>query len=190
MTPLHLTPLQILALLIVAALCLTIWIFNTFYNPKKPDEMEYIPLPDPPTPPKPPVPTTSALLWDTPRHAFHSVRVLCDEAELTVDEKNIICACIYQESAFLNTAKNENRSKTTGAVLSTDWGLAQVNDHYHIGPDKDFPSVDFVLSNPAEVISWMISQYKHGNLKMWVSYSSGAYKKWLSTWSPMWLLRL
>lgn len=152
------------------------------------DEKE-IPIELPP-PPQPPVEASERLLWDTPKHAYHSVRVLCDDADLTTDEKNLICACIYQESMFKNTAKNENKSKTTGAVLSTDWGLCQVNDHYHIGPGKDFPSVDFVLENPAEVVSWMITCYKQGNLKMWVSYSSGTYIKWLSTWSPMWLLKV
>lgn len=164
-------------------------VFWRFYiKPYPNDEMEYIPLPEPQNSPIEPVP--ALMQWDTPQHAFHSVRVLCDEADLTIDEKNLICACIYQESQFKNTAKNANRSKITGAILSTDWGLCQVNDFYHIGQDKDFPSVDFVLNNPAEVVNWMISMYKHGELKMWVSFSSGAYKKWLSTWSPMWLLKL
>lgn len=178
------TPLQILALLIAVLIGLAIWIFNTFWNPKKIDEMEYIP----PEPPKPPSNSPPALLWDTPRHAYHSVRVLCDEAELTVDEKNLICAVVYQESQFHNSAKNENKN-ANGVVLSTDWGLCQINDHYHIGEGKDFPSVEFVLNNPAEVVSWMISQYRHGNLKMWIGFKSGAFKKWLLPVSPMWLLR-
>ncbi len=136
----------------------------------------------------PNLPVVPTLLWDTPRHAFHAVRVTCDNLGLSLEEKDLICACIYQESMFKNTAKCEN--KVNGAVVSTDWGLCQINDHYHIGVKKDFPSVQFVVDNPQKVVEWMISMYKHGLLKQWVSYSSGAYKKWLSPISPMWLLKV
>lgn len=145
--------------------------------------------PEPQNAPPSPVPLVPPpLQWDTPRHAFHAVRVLCDEAGLTLDEKNLICAVIYQESMFNNLAKNRNKN-AKGDVLSVDYGLCQINSHYHVGPGKDFPSVEFVLNNPAEVVTWMISMYKHGKLKMWVGFSSGAYLKWLSTFSPMWLLK-
>lgn len=174
----------VLALVLVAGLVW--WAMRQYHVGPYMDEMEHIPLPEPQ---KTPVATPPRLLWDTPQHAYHSVRVLCDEAELTVEEKNLICACIFQESAFMNTARNENRNTATGEVMSTDWGLCQVNDFYHVGPGKDFPSVDFVLNNPAEVVNWMIACYKRGKLNMWISYSKGAYKQWLSPNSPMWALK-
>ncbi len=121
------------------------------------------------------------------QNAYHNVRVLCDRAGLTIAEKNLICACIYQESGFKNTALGSNRN-AQGVVTSTDYGICQVNDYYHIGNGKDFPSVQYVLDNPANVVQWMISMYKHGMLKQWVSYSSGAYKKWLLPKSAMWKL--
>lgn len=130
-------------------------------------------------------PDAGPLFWDTPKHIFHAVRVTCDLNDLTVDEKNILCACIYQESRFNNGAINHNRD-SAGNVLSTDYGLCQINDYYHIGANKDFPNVAFVVNNPDKVFGWMISMYKHGLLKQWVSYSSGAYKQWLEENSPIW----
>lgn len=125
--------------------------------------------------------------WDTPHNAYHNTRVLCDKAGLTLAEKNLICACIFQESRFDINAVNDNKN-AQGKVLSTDYSLCQVNDYYHIGNGKDFPSVQYVLSNPEVVVRWMITMYKHGLLKLWVSYSSKAYTKWLIPGSPMWQL--
>lgn len=132
-------------------------------------------------------PATPSLDWSTPKGAYHATRVTCDNLELTVDEKNLICACIFQESRFYHAATNQNKN-AAGEVTSTDWGLCQVNDWFHIGPGKDFPSVVYVMDNPDKVIEWMIGMYKHGLLKQWVSFSSGVYKQWLAPNSPMWLL--
>lgn len=121
---------------------------------------------------------TKPMLWDTRDHARYNVRVLCDKAGLSVMEKNILCACIHQESNFNNNAVCRNRDKD-GNIMSSDWGIVQINDHYHIGAGKDFPSVEYVVANPDKAVQWMIDMYKKGQLKMWVSYSSGAYKQWL-----------
>ncbi len=151
------------------------------------------PIQPTPTPITPPItqntanPDILASDWSTQHNAYHNVRVLCDLAGLTVNEKNLICACIYQESRFKNTAIGQNKNHQ-GIVVSTDYGICQVNDYYHIGNGKDFPSVDYVLTNPDIVVRWMISMYKHGMLKQWVSYSSGAYKPWLLSTSPMFKL--
>lgn len=133
----------------------------------------------------PSIDTPQPLPWDTQQKAYHGTRVLCDLAGLSVEEKNIICACIFQESRFKVNALNINKG-SKGQTLSTDYGLCQVNDYYHIGVNKDFPSVEYVVQNPDKVVAWMIRMYQHGMLKQWVSYSSGAYKQWLSPTSPMW----
>lgn len=126
--------------------------------------------------------------WDTPSHIYHNVRVLCDKAGLTLQEKNILCACIYQESRFNNNAMNHNKN-SGGIILSTDYGLCQVNDYYHVAPTgTPFPSVAYIQQNPQAVVEWMITMYQHGCLKQWVSYSSGAYAQWLHAGSPMWAL--
>jgi hypothetical protein len=128
------------------------------------------------------------MLFDTQKHAYHSVRVLCDEAGLSVDEKNLICACIYQESQFLNCAKGQNRNKQ-GQVTSTDYGICQINDYWNIGKGKPFPSVQYVVDNPQKCVEWMIKMYQQGLLKLWCSYTGGGYKQWLKTNSPMWRLK-
>ncbi len=130
------------------------------------------------------------LLWDTPQHAWHATRVMCDNAGLTFTQKNILCACVYQESGFLTNPKpNQNKDPKTGQVWSTDYGIVQVNDHFHIGIGKDFPSVEYVIDNPDKCIQWMIDTYKKtGSLQPWSSFSTGAYKKWLPLTSKMWEL--
>lgn len=141
----------------------------------------------PKAPSMPPDPDLVVYPWDSPQHNYHNTRVLCDQAGLTVDEKNLICACLYQESRFLNSAVNYNKN-SAGHILSTDYGIAQINDFYHIGQNKDFPSIAYVEQYPDKVVSWMIGMYKRGLLKQWVSYSSGAFLTWLKPNSPMWKL--
>lgn len=147
-----------------------------------------IPAPEPENAPESVLKPPPKLNFSTPKTAYHSVRVLCDEAGLTLQEKNLLCAVIFQESRFDNRALNRNKD-ASGRVRSTDFGIAQINDYWHIGPLKTFPSVDYVLKNPDKVVQWMIRQYKAGRLHLWVAYSSGAYKQWLKPTSPMWLLK-
>lgn len=137
-----------------------------------------------PVVPTAPNPDTLAPDWSTQKNAYHNTRVLCDFAGLNVEQKNIICACIYQESRFLIDVKHANVSN--GVVESTDYGICQINDYYHIGAGKDFPSVEYVLDNPDKVVAWMIRMYQQGHIGQWVSYSSGAYRQWLVPSSPMW----
>lgn len=149
------------------------------------------------------VPSTfpEALLWDTPPHAFHSLRVKCDRAGTGWILKDTITACVYQESNFYNRnlsgspIKNENKNKA-GIVTSIDWGMFQINDFYHIGPGKDFPSVAYVIDNPDKMADFMIACAMRGQLKLWSSYQwtdgNGVvhhpYKQWLPLTSPMWKL--
>ena len=130
-----------------------------------------------PTPPNPDI----LGLWDTPANCRHNLRVICDEEGLTVQQKNILTACVADESGFLtNPRPNRNKDPKTGVVWSTDWGIVQVNDWFHIGPGKDFPSVQYVLDNPEACVRWMANYYKtNGNLNAWASYTSGVYKNYL-----------
>lgn len=131
-------------------------------------------------------PDSISYLWDSPQHNYHNARVLCDKAGLSVEQKNILSACIYQESRFNNEAINHNKD-SSGKTLSTDYGICQINDYYHIAPTgTPFLSVQDVVDNPDKAVSYMITMYQHGLLKQWVSYSSGAYSQWLSQGSPMW----
>jgi hypothetical protein len=137
---------------------------NELFTPNYPTEQ---PMPTEPTDP----------LKD-PLTARHAIRVLCDENGLSVSDKNIICAVIQAESGFKNTAKNENKD-ASGRVTSTDYGLVQCNDYFHIGQGKTFPSVSYVLENPKKMVEWMIRQYKKGNIGWWSAYKNGSFKKYL-----------
>lgn len=130
--------------------------------------------------------------WDSPQHNYHNARVICDNLGLTVNEKNLICACIYQESQFMNfhpdgtPVKHENLNKN-GTLSTTDWGIVQINDWFHIAPNgSPFASVAAVLARPEDCVTYMVKQYLAGRLSMWDSYLSGAYRQWLVPTSPMW----
>lgn len=147
-----------------------------FFSPKEPMVIPTPPLPvPPPTVNGQPIPK---YLFDNRTNSIHSVRLLCDEQGLSLTDKNVLCACIMQESAFNNKAVNYNKN-SVGKVLSTDYGICQINDYYHIGQGKDFPTVQYVLDNPDKTVLYMIRMMKAGKLNLWVSYSSGAYKHWL-----------
>jgi hypothetical protein len=119
-------------------------------------------------------------LWDTPEHSRYNVRHICDSMGLIYEEKNLICACIMQESGFDNNAVCRNKNNK-GEITSSDWGIVQCNDYWHVGEGKEFPSSEYIVAHPEEAVRWMITMYKAGYLKLWVSYSSGAYKKWLKS---------
>ena len=186
----------------IAALAggISAWLMKVYKMGKYLDEPPEAPeIPDPPkdtTPPVKPVLEANGgqkevLLWDTPKHAFHSTRVICDMLELTVEQKNVVCACIYQESEFNNNAVGKNKNPKTGKVWSTDFGMVQVNDTkgWHIGKGLRFSSVQDVLDNPEKAVVWMISVMRDtGKLQPWASFTSGAYKKWLPKTSEMWAL--
>lgn len=138
------------------------------------------PLPAP-TPTPMTVPTTPPAPkydWSNPTAARHSVRVICDEEGLTLKLKDTLTACVMQESQFNNNAIGQNRDKN-GKLLSTDWGICQINDFYHCGPGKDFPSAEYVVANPDAAVRYMARMFKAGKAHLWVSFSSGAYKKYL-----------
>jgi hypothetical protein len=108
--------------------------------------------------------------WSDPVVAHHNVRALCDLEGLTGTElinghhwlkKDILTACVFHESGFKVNAVNHNTELVDSGekdangkpilvrkVTSSDFGIVQINDYWHIGPGKDFPSVEYVLENP------------------------------------------
>jgi hypothetical protein len=156
--------------------------------PPQPPVEPNLPPPSPPQPePTPVLPTApEVLLWATPKQAWHSARVLCDRAGLSLKEKNDICGVIYQESRFVATATHNN-----GKTI--DYGLCQFNNGknkqgipYWIGPGALFSSVQDVFNNSARQVNTMIGCYKRGEMDLWSSWKSGEYRQWLSIESRMW----
>lgn len=127
------------------------------------------------------------LLWDTVQNARHSVRVICDQEGLTWADKNDLCATVGAESGWMSyylsgPKKGQpviRQNIENGKVWSTDFGISQINDHFHIGPGKSFPSSQYVLDNPEACIRWMCKQWKLGNRNWWIAYKHGAYKAYL-----------
>jgi hypothetical protein len=122
------------------------------------------------------------MLWDTPEHARYNVRKICDEEGLSASEKNLICACIFQESNY--HVKAISKPNNDGTI---DYGLCQYNNGknkqgkaYWIGEGAAFRDIDEVLNDPEKGVRLMIKMYKLGKLNYWSSYSTGAYKRWMA----------
>ncbi len=112
--------------------------------------------------------------WSAPNYSRHSVRLICDEEGLTLEEKNTLCATVGGESEWQPTAVGPPNHDGT-----RDYGIAQINTHYWIGPGKQFPTTDYVLTHPEECIRWMCKQWKMGYRDWWVAYKNGSYKNYL-----------
>lgn len=185
------TPLEIIGLIIAAigggfTALVKMYRFGPFLDKieemPSTDNLSEIKLETPPV-----VPPEGTLLWDTPQHAFHSTRVLCDELGLNYDQRDELCATIYGESEFDNRAVCKNRN-TQGEVTSIDVGICQWNSYWHCGDGKTFPSTDYVVANPEKAVRKMIAFYKNGQINLWVAHKSGRYAQFLKPTSPMWKL--
>lgn len=142
----------------------------------------------PNTLPEKPVEAKSSLLWDTPKQAWHSTRVLCDNAGLTYEVKNEICYTIYNESEFhIKAIGKPNKNGTR------DYGICQYNDGknakgipFWIGKGATFKDVDEVLNNPTKCVKVMIQEYRAGHIGWWYGHSGYAQSKINA--HPMWSL--
>lgn len=108
---------------------------------------------------------------------LHMCQQICKDKKLTPFQTAEMLATLMFEAGFNNDLTNKNKDKN-GKVLSTDFGIAQINDYWHIGNGKSFPSVEYVLANPDKVVMWMADMWKAGKGKLWVAYSGGYYKKY------------
>ncbi len=147
---------------------------STQEMPKPTQPEPNLPISEPPIPPK--------YIWSNQKDCRHSCRMIMDEENISWADKDLLCACIMQESEFNPRAIGRVNSNGT-----QDWGLAQFNNGknkqgvpYWIGEGAAFKDVDEVLSNPEKNVRILIREFKNGNLKYWSSYSTKAYLKWMS----------
>src|ERR1700733_9831677 len=103
---------------------------------------------------------------------------ICSSVGLPNNLADELQACVHVESEFNQYAIHLN-TDGNGGVLSIDYGICQINDYWHIGTGKDFPTPEYVLSNPTACIKWMAKLFMEGQQKLWVSYTSGLYKQYL-----------
>lgn len=129
------------------------------------------------------------LLWATPKDAFHSTRVMCDDAGLSYDDKNEICYTIWGESEFhIRAIGKPNKNGTR------DFGICQFNDGKNakgiplwIGEGATFKDTNEVLTNPEKCVRVMIQTYKAGHIGWW--YGHQGYALSVIPTHPMWALK-
>jgi hypothetical protein len=121
-----------------------------------------------------PIPPPVGYEWDTPPKARHSVRVICDEEKLTVEQKNTLTATVGAESGWKPHAVGKPNFNN-----SRDWGIIQLNDKIWIGEGKEFPSTDYVLKNPEACVRFMCKWWKKGKRDWWVAYKTEKYVAFL-----------
>ncbi len=112
--------------------------------------------------------------WDDIATARHNVRVICDQEGLSVSQKDQLSATLHCESGYNVNCIHPNT--LNGEITSTDYGICQVNDYYHIGVGKDFPSSEYVISHPEAVVRWMAKKWLAGEARQWVCFSKVMYQ--------------
>lgn len=125
--------------------------------------------PMPPTPKNP----DALLMWNNAQNCRHNVRAICDLEGLNEQQKNDLSGTIHCESNYNPNCVHPN--VVNGITTSTDYGICQINDYFHIGIGKDFPSVEYVLQNPEACVRWMCKQWLAGNGRLWVCYLKNIY---------------
>lgn len=136
-----------------------------YYNKKTMDDID-LPSEPPVGPLSDPAPKYD---WSTPETARHSLRVICDEEGLSVEQKNLMSQVVHCESGYYIHAKHPNL--INGKLSSTDWGICQWNDYFHgkeITPEES-------MNNPEKAVRLMCKYVKEGLIKQWVCYSAGLY---------------
>lgn len=113
--------------------------------------------------------------WSTQEKARHSVRVICDEERLSVQDKNDLCATVGGESAWLPRATGKPNKDGT-----RDYGIAQLNSKYWIGEGKLYPNIEAVYNDPEGCIRWMCKQWKAGNKNWWYAFKKKSYLKYMN----------
>ena len=140
----------------------------------RPEEVKNNPIINPPEELAPDTdPPLPEYFWNTPEVARHSVRLICDEEKLTVEQKNTLCATIGAESGWITTAVHKNI--VNGRVTSVDYGICQWNNYFHgkeISPEE-------AVSNPEKAVRLMCSYWRRDQRNLWMAYENGSYKKYL-----------
>lgn len=98
---------------------------------------------------------------------------VCKEEGLSLKMSSDVYKTIHCESNF--NPKCIHPNVVNGKVSTTDYGICQINDYWHIGPGKDFPSVDFVMNNPEACVRFMCKMAKAGKLNLWVCFQKGLF---------------
>lgn len=104
-------------------------------------------------------------------------RRVCKEVGLTTEMTRHLMATIHGESGWNPKARGRNYDKKTKKLLSTDWGLCQLNDKWYVGPKCEIKTPEEAIANPEKCVRVMAKAWKKGRAVDWRAYK---YKSYLS----------
>lgn len=104
------------------------------------------------------------LNWSTRETIRKSVRIICDDEGLPYYLKNQLTNTVQGESGFNIKAVNRNYDG------SSDYGIAQFNTRWYIGPGKPIPSIEVALNDPEFCIRVMCKQFLKGRQRDWYAW--------------------
>ncbi len=160
------------------------WSIVQFFSKKKSVVIDSVPIESISQPiPQPPQPVSMTdiqqLVKTNNRNGFIGMcKRIAKEEGLTPELTTNLLATLECEANFNNELIHPNNN-AQGKTLSTDFYICQINDFYHIGKSKEFPSIQYVHDHPDEVVRWMCKMFKAGKARLWVCYSKNLYQKYL-----------
>jgi hypothetical protein len=116
-----------------------------------------VPIPDPIAPTTPPAKPMLEISQEM-------VRRVCKEEGLTADMSERLYNTVDQESEFSTSAIHHNKDGTT------DYGIAQLNSKWYIGPTQYIKTKEEALNNPEKCIHLMCKAFKQGRQRDWYGY--------------------
>jgi murein DD-endopeptidase MepM/ murein hydrolase activator NlpD len=103
---------------------------------------------------------------------------VCRDSGLPATLAEELWATIAAESGFNPNARNDNRD-SYGTVVSTDYGLCQLNSHWYIGADKDVKTPFEALTNPEKCVRVMANAFANGHADDWIAHRTGSFRPYL-----------
>ncbi len=112
---------------------------------------------------------------DKKKKLFIMARQVCLDKNLSPQMTAELLATIFGESFWNPFCQNEN--KVNGKVVSTDFGLTQLNDFYFLKPRK--MTGEEAMLNPKLCVEIMADNFKQGHADYWIAHRNQSFRAYL-----------
>ena len=131
--------------------------------------------------PTPPAPVIHSIAWCggdlTERQAMFSLaQTVAKNMILGSEITEEFLATIWGESGFNQWCENQNKN-SKGEVVSTDFGIAQLNDYWYLKPLG--MTGEEAIADPQRCLTVMATAFKNGRADDWCAHKNGGYLKFM-----------